>query len=94
MLYKKFCCDGMNAIKVHNLTPVYKDGVKWYTALYKCSICGSYTIRGETNQKVVNSTSVEFISEERARELMGGDYVSSNSGDRNLHPVGSGHNIR
>lgn len=70
MTHKKFCCDGLNAIKVLNLWPVYKDKIKWYTALYKCSVCGSYTIRGETNQKTSNNTSVEFITPERAAVLI------------------------
>jgi transcription elongation factor Elf1 len=66
----KWCCGGNHAVMVAPLWPVVKDGVKWYTALYKCDKCGQYTKRGETNQRQDWTTFVEWLNAKQVEELL------------------------
>ena len=52
------------------LFPIKKDGVVWFTALYKCDRCGELTRRGETNQRHEWTTFVERINDEQAQVLI------------------------
>jgi len=69
MEHTKYCCEGQNAVIFAPLWPINRAEVKYYTAVYVCKKCHSFTIRGETNQKADHTTFVEFISEEKAVEL-------------------------
>ena len=74
MTHTKFCCDGQNAVMVTTLFPMSRirneRQVKFYTAIYKCNQCHEMTLRGETNQLKAWSTFVEYINEDKARELI------------------------
>lgn len=66
MEYKKYCCEGWNAKMYTPYKPIKRDGIKFYTAVYICNKCHSYTLRGETNQKKSFTTFVEFIDKDKA----------------------------
>lgn len=76
MLRLKYCCGGNNAIMVVPLWPVNRNGVKCYTALYKCDKCGEFTLRGEADDRDVRnqhldwSTFVEYLNESQAVALI------------------------
>ena len=66
---RKYCCEGQNAVIFAPLWPVKRDKVKYYTAVYLCNKCHSYTLRGETNQKKDHTTFIDWISENEAIQL-------------------------
>jgi len=66
----KWCCGANHAVLVAPLWPVVRDGIKWYTALYKCEVCHQYTMRGETNQLKAWMTFVKFLKADEALALM------------------------
>ena len=69
MIRTKYCCEGQHAVIFAPLWPMKREEVKYYTAVYVCKKCHSFTIRGETNEKKDHTTFVEFISEDEAIEL-------------------------
>jgi len=66
---RKFCCDGLNAILITPIKTVNRQGVIWRRALYYCSKCHDYTIRGEAKISTHN-TKVDFISKKEAEILI------------------------
>jgi hypothetical protein len=74
MEHTKFCCDGLNAVLIEPLFPVYRDvkdqkKVKFYTAIYQCRKCKELTVRGETNQLRYWTTFIEYITAEQVAAL-------------------------
>jgi uncharacterized Fe-S cluster protein YjdI len=74
MEHSKFCCDGLNAVLIEPLFPVYRDvkgqKVKFYTAVYMCRKCKSLSVRGETNQLRSWNTFIEWITEDKVKTLV------------------------
>lgn len=65
----KFCCDGLNAELVTPIKSITKNGVYWRRGIYKCSKCGEFSLRSESQLQSWN-TMVELISKEKALHML------------------------
>ena len=66
---RKYCCDGLNAILITPIKTIKEKGVAWRRAVYCCSRCHDYTIRGEAKISTHN-TIVNIISKKEAEILI------------------------
>ena len=66
----KYCCNGQHAKIVTPIKSAKIKGALWKRAIYLCHKCNEYTIRGETEDRQMHTTSVKLITKETASKMI------------------------
>jgi hypothetical protein len=66
----KYCCRGNTAKLFFRIPSVVVNGIRWHRGIYRCTKCGEYTIRSETDDiRTFETCKVEFVDSETAQSL-------------------------
>ena len=69
LIKNKFCCNGNHATLINTLWSMKKRGHKWIMALYQCSKCKEFSLRGDKHSDTWN-TYVEIINKSKVDSLI------------------------